>query len=281
MTEAEWLACDDPERMIRWLITDMHGGEWRPSRPSDRKLRLFACACARSPGWGGPGHWFNLHVTSVEEWADGGPAPPCDNVGGSDGMVVLARGTAREAADWWAQERTYVGGGDPAQKAAQLREVIGNPFRPLAWKSDYLSNPEVFGRVWLSAKARGRKDALAQILADEWRTADVLRLAQDAYESRDFSSLPVLADALEEAGCPAELTCPECRGRGMVSSPPGMEALLLAEEGADASTLSGCWVVCPECREAKKVPHPLLAHLRSSNPHVRGCWAVDLLLNKE
>ncbi len=37
MTEAEWLACDDPARMLRYC------GE----RASDRKLRLFSCACCR------------------------------------------------------------------------------------------------------------------------------------------------------------------------------------------------------------------------------------------
>ena len=29
------------------------------------------------------------------------------------------------------------------------------------------------------------------------------------------------------------------------------------------------------------VPHPLLAHLRSPGPHVRGCWALDTILQKE
>src|SRR5690348_8868591 len=37
MTEAEWLACRDPLPMFRLL----------EGRASDRKLRLYACACCR------------------------------------------------------------------------------------------------------------------------------------------------------------------------------------------------------------------------------------------
>src|SRR5690242_2301147 len=37
MTEAEWLACVDPEPVLAFLR----------SKATDRKLRLFACACCR------------------------------------------------------------------------------------------------------------------------------------------------------------------------------------------------------------------------------------------
>jgi hypothetical protein len=45
MTEAEWLACDDPQRMLAFL-----GRTRRRSAASDRKLRLFAAACVRHGG---------------------------------------------------------------------------------------------------------------------------------------------------------------------------------------------------------------------------------------
>jgi hypothetical protein len=59
MTETEWLACTDPDQMLRLL----------PETPSDRKLRLFACACCRT-------YWDQLAegtelVLAAERFADG------------------------------------------------------------------------------------------------------------------------------------------------------------------------------------------------------------------
>jgi hypothetical protein len=62
-----------------------------------------------------------------------------------------------------------------------------------------------------------------------WHGGTIPKLAQAIYDERAFDRLPVLADALEEAGC------------------------------TDAD---------------------LLGHLRGPGPHVRGCWALDLLLGK-
>jgi hypothetical protein len=52
MTEAEWVASEDPaamlEHLARWPTGDPSGGrEAHPRLPSDRKLRLFAVACCR------------------------------------------------------------------------------------------------------------------------------------------------------------------------------------------------------------------------------------------
>src|SRR5262249_34501999 len=66
-------------------------------------------------------------------------------------------------------------GNDPSipSQGALLLEVFGNPFRPPAWQPHWL---------------RGNGGA-------------VPRLAQTIYDERRFGELPVLADALEEAGC--------------------------------------------------------------------------------
>jgi hypothetical protein len=63
-----------------------------------------------------------------------------------------------------------------------------------------------------------------------WRSADSVALAEVVYEDRAFERLPMLADALIDAGCGEDI---------------------------------------------------ILAHCRSPEPHIRGCWAVDLVLAKE
>jgi hypothetical protein len=64
-----------------------------------------------------------------------------------------------------------------------LRDILGNPFRPVA-------------------------------LDPAWRTPAVLHLARAIYDDRAFDQLPVLADALEEAGCASREVLDHCRSPG-------------------------------------------------------------------
>jgi hypothetical protein len=64
----------------------------------------------------------------------------------------------------------------PQERQAEsdlLREVFGNPFAPV-----------VLDLVWLA-----------------WQNGTIPRLARGIYDERAFDRLPILADALEEAGC--------------------------------------------------------------------------------
>lgn len=56
-----------------------------------------------------------------------------------------------------------------------------------------------------------------------WRTSTAVGLARTMYESRDFAAMPILADALEEAGCDGPDILTHCR--------------------ADTPHVRGCWVV--------------------------------------
>ncbi len=135
---------------------------------------------------------------------------------------------------------------DQPFKAALLRDIFGNPWRPVP------ARPE-----WLS-QARSA-----------WLTPTAYDLARAIYDTRDWAALPILADALEEAGCPAEVECPQCEGDG--------DARLDLGEGGVA--VAG--IDCRHCGGSGRIPNPLLAHLRGPGPHARGCWALDLLLGKE
>lgn len=71
-----------------------------------------------------------------------------------------------------------------AEQCAILRDIFGNPFRPA---------PAV-DPSWLA-----------------WHEATVPRIAQSLYEQHRFESLPILADALEEAGCDNAALLDHCR----------------------------------------------------------------------
>ncbi|MCE9561749.1 MAG: hypothetical protein K8U57_06800 [Planctomycetes bacterium] len=57
-----------------------------------------------------------------------------------------------------------------------------------------------------------------------WLTSDVVALAQGIYANRDFSAMPILADALQDAGCDSEDMLAHCRDEKQVH-------------------VRGCWVV--------------------------------------
>src|SRR5262249_50843370 len=56
-----------------------------------------------------------------------------------------------------------------------------------------------------------------------WLTSTVLALAGQMYEGREFSAMPILADALQDAGCEDEGLLTHCRGEDV--------------------HVRGCWVV--------------------------------------
>jgi hypothetical protein len=64
-----------------------------------------------------------------------------------------------------------------------LLDVFGNPFRPVA-------------------------------VDPAWRTPDVITLAEGIYADRASDRMPILADALQDAGCDNEDVLSHCRGGG-------------------------------------------------------------------
>ena len=96
---------------------------------------------------------------------------------------------------------------EPAVQAAIVREVVGNPFKPVVQKGQ-----------------RGRKRARASTFDPTWRTDTALALARQMYATDEFSAMPILADALQDAGCDNEDVLTHCRD-------------------ATQMHVRGCWVV--------------------------------------
>jgi hypothetical protein len=230
LTEAEWPVCNDPARMLGVL----------QDQGRERKLRLFACHCARRI-WGVAqdcrGHAIPSDVALAEAYADGDATLTELEAAGENrwgvgeyssfscafssaqtttevDALTAARVASNQSADGFGMV-ALVTTEEPREKqiaaflaavsseqdiqVALLRDIFGNPFRPVCFDA-------------------------------EWRTSTAVALAQQMYESRDFSTMPILADALQDAGC----------------------------ENPD---------ILNHCRDPKQV-------------HVRGCWIVDAILGK-
>jgi hypothetical protein len=174
---------------------------------SDRKLHLFACACCRQV-W----HLYTdprgrQAIETAELFADGGAS--VDDLARASELAEQAwrdvRPTLQEtqasaalrAAVWTAS----VGTGewlrmarlnislclDPAAQAEVIREIFDNPFDPL---------PPI-DPGWY-----------------KWNGGMASMLARVIYHQRRFGDMPVLANALEEAGCTVPAYISHLRGPG-------------------------------------------------------------------
>jgi hypothetical protein len=199
MTEEEWLDCTDPALMLEFLR----------GKVSDRKLRLFACACCRRI-------WRLLEdarsreaVEVSERFADG--------MAGEAEVQVTEEG-AEEAA-----EAIPDGTSDSRLAAGAASCAIRLPAKQDAWNQIRLAQHVALGVRLLLHLLPGGDEFLAHCnllrclfgnpfrpvtLKPAWQTPTVASLAHAAYEERilpsghlDNARLGILADAFEEAGC--------------------------------------------------------------------------------
>jgi hypothetical protein len=205
MTEDEWLACTDSMRMLR-SIRD---------KVSHRKEALFTCACCHRL-WVWLSDECRRQVGVMGRYAEdpgqpdvGGEefesafmasqaAAPEPVRGAFDALLLAACGYWRVEAVAETEQEALA---DPAWlhelegQAPLVRDIIGNPFRPAR-----------IDPVWLA-----------------WSDGTVVKLAQAIYDDRAFDRLPVLADALLDAGCE--------------------DADLLGHLRGPGPHVRGCWVV--------------------------------------
>jgi hypothetical protein len=191
VTEAEWLKCTDAAAMLHYL----------QGKTSDRKLRLFAVACCRRIRHILRGKRLRRAVKVAERHAERKATasemasaawalrersdPPANAARWS--ATVRADEAASQAIEWVTITVAVARGEDDSPGQAELlRCIFGNPFRPIT------CNPS-----WLT-----------------WHDGLLVSIAQQMYESRDFTDMPILADALEEAGCTDTSILGHLRGPG-------------------------------------------------------------------
>jgi hypothetical protein len=218
MTESEWLDCEDPHAMLRFL----------EGRASDRKLRLFAVACCRR-------YWDLLRdegsrtaVLVAERFADGlatreeleGAREEANRTaGGGDGF-----GPHRCCMDL--DDRPY-----DSAAAASVIEATFDVLESRKIAADLAGLPR---SQWVKSHAGltnerwvDERRAVADLIRDifgnpfrpatidqAWLNSNVLGLAQAIYEERAFDRMPELADALEAAGCHDADILVHCRQAG-------------------------------------------------------------------
>jgi hypothetical protein len=192
--EGEWLACNDPTVLVSCVGRGA----------AERMQRLFACACCRRYWHMFPDRRSRAAVEAAERFADGLAtgrelARACDGaaaVAGATGTLTDWTWLAVEAADPGPSAvrvvhrfRLGLGGASNPLRAwmvSLVRDVFGNPFR----------TPHL-DPAWLT-----------------WEGGTVRKLAEGIYQDQAFDRLPILADALEEAGCADEQVLAHCRGGG-------------------------------------------------------------------
>jgi hypothetical protein len=262
MTGAEWLVCRRPEAMLGELFSTGSG-------VSERRLRLFACACCRRIGDLVPLEetWAELLATA-ERCADGALSPAAlDRIyqraqdlarATAETRTEAARAIVREIVGalhsrllahhstppprppfWWAHapkpsEPTIGTNAAAAHARSAADEVRSSWWRRLKAEVTGFPNDRVY-----EAERAAQADLLRDIFGNPfrvaffsplWCTETALALARTMYESRDFSPMPILADALQDAGCDNDSALTHCRDTTQV--------------------------------------------------HVRGCWVVDLVLGR-
>ena len=205
-TEKSWFSCTDRSEMIAVTLP----------RVTQRKLRLLGCACVGLYWtWGLEGE-IPKAVRVAEAYADGDAI--IDDMQGAAAELRASRLQCEELYRPYPRtcelteslllpeiDRVFFGEmngfeadmhivDEPelAIHATYIRDIFGNPFRPVAF-------------------------------VPEWRTEAAVGIAAQMYDSRDFGNMPILADALQDAGCDLPEVLDHCR--------------------VPATHVRGCWVV--------------------------------------
>jgi hypothetical protein len=233
VNEQDWLSCADPGMMLEFLkeqdwlaradATNML--EFLRGKITSRRFRLFASCCCQRIQHLPKYELYRSAIEVSERFADGKATEQelesarqaighkwASSAGETLRAAILAchgellyrehgQMTARDVADAAARaismraKKLHRQSEELAEKRAQaclLRDIFGNPFHPV-------------------------------IINPIWRTTNVIGIAQTIYSERRFDDMPILGDALEDAGCDNKDILEHCRSGG--------------------EHVRGCWVV--------------------------------------
>jgi len=267
MTGAEWLTCADPGRMLPFLA----------GKASDRKLRLFACACCRRV-------WHLLRepesrqaVTVAERFADGAASAE---------ELAQAKTLARQVT-WSAIQRVHAEWGQTAvtesARAAWVSVWV-------ACAAEETTEAQVWNDWTAGAEAAGQSLAL--------RTAQVVAWAKTVAEEQGLwgvlarSNDPAVDDLATQGPDEEELfQCDLLRDLfGQLFQPAHVDPTWTSWQGGIIATMAQVIhderrfgdlpILADALEDAGCDNEALLAHCRLPGPHVRGCWAVDALLGR-
>ena len=190
MTEAEWLACNNFIPMLRAA----------GPRLTERKLRLYVCSDKRYSGlpypWGLPAIELAERVAdglatdqeraegaaAVLEWEPKGETEREEQIRAAHQLLADAGFFARLPTAFQQQELWRYSPGDMAL-CDRFRDIFGNPFRPVTFDPS-------------------------------WRTTTAVAIANHMYQTLEFGAMPILADALQDAGCDNDDVLDHCRSPG-------------------------------------------------------------------
>jgi len=219
MTESEWLACEDPARLLDFLL-----------RKRSRKFRLAAVAACRDFSDFLTDARISEYLTEehrreaskalevAERFADGR----------ATGVELeAARASAAAVTRALAQVAVALPSGDDDMRVGDASDVVAAIGEAASQQPEgvFSTLRMIPGTEFLVARTLREVfgPPTATSFSHGWLTATVTTLAQAIYNDRAFDRMPILADALEDAGCTNADMLSHCRG-------PGPHVL-------------GCWVV--------------------------------------
>jgi hypothetical protein len=240
MTEAEWQQSTDTYDLLSALRARKSAWPW-----TTRKARLFACGCCRR-AWPVLTEPTQRAAIELAERAADKQLRPGDLAPAWKAAAPILLGVDPSSFRTGGWSRGSKGNWDFTVQFAPQGEMLCNPAgwaaTPKPWGAPCFAANDVRAllhfRVGADA-ARQEQPAQCALLREvvgparplpsidptwlAWNGNTIPKLAQAIYEERRFADLPILADALEEAGCDHADILAHCRSGG--------------------AHVRGCWVV--------------------------------------